>query len=155
VFAGWCAQRGVQAIPAAPATVAAFLASEADRGFRPVTVARRAAAITAAHRAQDHPNPCDSGAVQQVLSGIRRRHGTAPERRAAPLDLGPFEQVLAELDTSILAGLRDRALLLLGFGLPVVMEQERTLTNAREWDGLNLNRVRALDVAEALRSGLA
>ena len=41
--------------------------------------------------------------------------GTAPERRAAPLDLGPLEQVLAELDSSTLAGLRDRALLLLGF----------------------------------------
>src|ERR1035441_3663026 len=115
VFATWCAQRGVQAIPATPATVAAFLAAEADRGFRPVTIGRRAAAIAAAHRAQDHPNPCDSGAVAQVLSGIRRRHGIAPERRAAPLDLSPLEQVLAELDTSTLAGLRDRALLLLGF----------------------------------------
>lgn len=115
VFAGWCAQRGVPAIPAPPAAVAAFLASEADRGFRPVTIGRRAAAIAAAHRAQDHPNPCDSGAVAAVMSGIRRRHGTAPERRAAPLDLGPLEQVLAELDTSTLAGLRDRALLLLGF----------------------------------------
>jgi integrase len=115
LFAGWCAERGVSAIPAAPAVVAAFLAAEADRGFRPVTVGRRAAAIAAAHRAQDHPNPCDSGAVAQVLSGIRRRHGTAPERRAAPLDLGPLEQVLAELDTATLAGLRDRALLLLGF----------------------------------------
>jgi integrase len=115
VFAGWCAERGLVAIPAAPAAVAAFLAAEADRGFRPVTVGRRAAAIAAAHRAQDHPNPCDSGAVAQVLSGIRRRHGIAPERRAAPLDLSPLEQVLAELDTSTLAGLRDRALLLLGF----------------------------------------
>ena len=86
------------AIPAAPAAVAAFLAAEADRGFRPVTIGRRAAAIAAAHRAQDHPNPCDSGAVAQVLSGIRRRHGIAPERRAAPLDLSPLEQVLAQLD---------------------------------------------------------
>ena len=37
-FASWCAQRGLVAIPAAPATVAAFLAAEADRGFRAVTV---------------------------------------------------------------------------------------------------------------------
>ena len=76
VFATWCAQRSATAIPAAPATVAAFLADEADRGFRPVTIARRAAAIAAAHRAQDHPNPCDSGAVQAVTSGIRRRVGS-------------------------------------------------------------------------------
>jgi site-specific recombinase XerD len=101
--------------PPRRAAIAAFLASEADRGFRPVTVGRRATAIAAAHRAQDHPNPCDSGAVDQILSGIRRRHGTPPERRAAPLDLSPLEQVLAELDTSTLTGMRDRALLLLGF----------------------------------------
>ena len=55
-FASWCAERRLHAIPAEPATVAAFLAAEADREFRPVTIARRAAAIAAAHRAQDHPN---------------------------------------------------------------------------------------------------
>jgi hypothetical protein len=83
VFATWCAARALTPIPAAPATVAAFLADEADREFRPVTIARRAAAIAAAHRAQDHPNPCDSGGVAAVLSGIRRQLGTAPMRRAA------------------------------------------------------------------------
>ena len=76
-FADWCAPRRLTAIPAMPATVAALLASEADRELRPVTIARRAAAIAAAHRAQDHPNPRDSGAVAAVLSGIRRRLGTA------------------------------------------------------------------------------
>ncbi|MGB0095607.1 MAG: hypothetical protein WBP81_24095, partial [Solirubrobacteraceae bacterium] len=41
----------------------------------------------AAHRAQDHPNPCDSGAVAAVMSGIRRQVGTDQLRRAAPLEL--------------------------------------------------------------------
>ena len=115
VFATWCAARGVHAIPAEPATVAAFLAAEADRGFRPVTIGRRAAAIAAAHRAQDHPNPCDSGAVAAVMSGIRREHGTEPLRRAAPLELDPLARLIEPIDTATLAGLRDRALLLLGF----------------------------------------
>lgn len=44
LFATWCAERGVVAIPAQPVSVAAFLAAEADRGFRPVTIGRRAAA---------------------------------------------------------------------------------------------------------------
>src|ERR1019366_5006960 len=48
VFADWCSERGVPAIPAAPAAVAAVPAAEADRGFRPVTIGRRAAAIAAA-----------------------------------------------------------------------------------------------------------
>jgi integrase len=120
-FAGWCAQRSTPALPAAPVTVAAFLAAEADRGFRPVTVARRAAAIAAAHRAQNEPNPCDSAAVRRVLSGIRRTHGVAPERRATPLDLEPLRAVIQQLDHpalkdgQTLSGLRDRALILLGF----------------------------------------
>ena len=118
-FATWCAARSLSAIPAAPASVAAFLASEADRGFRPVTIGRRAAAIAAAHRAQNHPNPCDSGAVAAVMSGIRRAHGTDRLREAAPLDLGPLGRLLDAIDSgpapTSLAARRDRALLLLGF----------------------------------------
>jgi hypothetical protein len=76
-------------MPAAPATVAVFIAAQADREFGPVTIARRAAAFAAAQRTQDHLNPCDSGAVAAVLSGIRRDHGTRPLRKAQPLDLDP------------------------------------------------------------------
>jgi integrase len=121
MFAGWCARRSALALPAAPVTVAAFLASEADRGFRPVTIARRSAAIAAAHRDQNQPNPCDSASVRRVLSGIRREHGVAPERRATPLDLDPLRAVIEQLDHQerehgqTLAGRRDRALILLGF----------------------------------------
>ena len=115
LFATWCSTRGLVAIPAEPATVAAFVAAEAARGFRAVTIGRRAAAIAAAHRAQDHPNPCDSGAVAAVMSGIRREHGTRALRRAAPLELDPLARLLEPIDTSTLAGRRDRALLLLGF----------------------------------------
>jgi hypothetical protein len=93
LFAAWCAERRVVAIPAHPASVAAFLAAEADRGFRPVTIGRRAAGIAAAHRAQDHPNPCDSGTVAAVMSGIRREHGTRPLRKAAPLELDPLARL--------------------------------------------------------------
>ncbi len=111
----WCAERGVRAIPAAPASVAAFLAAEADREFRPVTIGRRAAAIAAAHRAQDHPNPCDSGAVQAVMSGIRREFGTAPRRQAKPLELAPLARVVEPIELTTRTAYRDRALLLLGF----------------------------------------
>jgi site-specific recombinase XerD len=115
LFATWCSARGLHAIPAEPASVAAFLAAEADRGFRAVTIGRRAAAIAAAHRAQDQPNPCDSGAVAAVMSGIRREHGTKPLRRAAPLELDPLQRLIEPIEIATLAGLRDRALLLLGF----------------------------------------
>ncbi len=142
VFATWCASRGVPAIPATPASVAAFLAAEADRGFRAVTVARRAAAIAAAHRAQDHPNPCDSGAVDAVMSGIRREHGTRPLRRAAPLDLDPLARLLEPIDTATLAGCRDRALLLLGFAAAL----RRSELVALDVEHLEFNPARGLSV---------
>lgn len=77
-----------------------ILAAEADREFRPVTIARRAAAIAAGRRAQDHQNPCDSGAVAVVLSGIRRQHGTRAPRAAAPLELDPLARLLEPIDAA-------------------------------------------------------
>ena len=115
MFAKWCVARGLRPMPAAPETVAAFLAAEADREFRPVTIGKRAAAIAAAHRAQDEPNPCDSAAVAAVLAGIRRERGIRPLRKARPLELEPLARLVDPIDTAALAGLRDRALLLLGF----------------------------------------
>jgi hypothetical protein len=35
-FTAWCAERSLSAIPAAPETVAAFLAAEAARGIKPI-----------------------------------------------------------------------------------------------------------------------
>jgi integrase len=116
VFADWCVARGLRPMPAAPEAVAAFLAAEADREFRPVTIGKRAAAIAAAHRAQDEPNPCDSAAVAAVLAGIRRERGVRPLRKAQPLELEPLARLLEPIDIATLAGLRDRAILLLGFG---------------------------------------
>jgi site-specific recombinase XerD len=114
VFASWCAEHGQRPLPAAPATVAAFLAAEADREFRPVTITRRAAAIAAAHRAQDLPSPCDSAAVAKVLTGIRNTLGV-DARQVDPLALGPLAQLLEPIGTDTLQERRDRALLLLGF----------------------------------------
>jgi hypothetical protein len=103
VFAQWCATHALSAIPAAPATVGAFLAVEADRGFRPVTIGKRAAAIAAAHRAQNHPNPCDSAAAAAVMAGIRREHGVRPLRQAKPLETEPLSRLLEPIDADTLA----------------------------------------------------
>jgi site-specific recombinase XerD len=114
VFASWCVERAQRPLPATPATVAAFLAAEADREFRPVTITRRAAAIAAAHRAQDLPSPCDSAAVTKVLSGIRNMLGVDASQ-IDPLELGALAQLLEPIATDTLQGQRDRALVLLGF----------------------------------------
>jgi site-specific recombinase XerD len=43
IFRVWCAERRLDALPAAPATVAAFLAHEASRSVKASTIGRRTA----------------------------------------------------------------------------------------------------------------
>jgi site-specific recombinase XerD len=67
IFAAWCRDHGLVPLPAAPETVAAFLAHEADRGTKPATIARRLAAIRYAHLLAQHEPPTTSEAVRAVL----------------------------------------------------------------------------------------
>ncbi|MDE0130988.1 MAG: hypothetical protein OXN79_11670 [bacterium] len=57
-FSVWAARRGVVALPAAPAQVAAYLAERLQRhGHKPATLRVAAAAIGFAHRSADLLNP--------------------------------------------------------------------------------------------------
>ena len=113
-FAAWCAARGAAALPAAPEAVAAFLASEAGAGAKPATLARRVAAIRYAHRLAGHEPPTSAEAVRATLRGIRRTMGAAPARKA-PATASRIAAMAALAPAGTLRGLRDRALLLLGF----------------------------------------
>ncbi len=113
-FSAWCRRRGLADLPAEPETVAVFLASEAAAGLKPATIARRSAAIRYAHGLDRKEPPTNTEAVRATVRGIRRRTGTAPKRKApATAQLVASMVALAPADT--LRGLRDRALLLLGF----------------------------------------
>jgi integrase len=113
IFAAWCRARGLEPLPAATDTVAAFLAAQATEGGKASTIGRRAAAIRYAHRLAGHEPPTASEAVRATMRGIRRTIGAAPERKAAAV----ADQVRAMLDAcpDTLQGKRDRALLALGF----------------------------------------
>ncbi len=100
------------AIPAAPTTVAEYLADYADE-LTVATLTRRAATLSKAHAAIGLPSPCQTQIVRSTLQGLRRRYGVAG-KQARPLVLEDLIRVLCGIkdDTK---GLRDRALLLLGF----------------------------------------
>lgn len=112
IFQQWCANRGLAALPAAPETVALYLADEALRR-RVSTLQRRLSAIRQAHRAANMPFDASRDALLAVWGGIRRTHGTAP-RRKAPV-LTPMLRAMSHALPSTLLGARDRALLVLGF----------------------------------------
>ena len=113
LFRSWCEAKHVPALPATPEAVAAFLAAEANRGAKVATISRRLAAIRYAHKLAGHEPPTNSEVVKATLRGIRRTAGSAPARKA-PATADTVLAMVAEAGTN-LRGLRDRAILLLGF----------------------------------------
>lgn len=73
-FADWCAAGGVPSLPAAPATVLAYLEAEQPGGR---TAARWVAGIRAAHEAAGLSDPCGGSVARWVR--MRRRAGGAPD----------------------------------------------------------------------------
>src|SRR4051812_37835424 len=111
-FAAWCADHDRRKLPAAPDTLALYLTAHAGV-LKASTLQRRLVAIAQAHRAAKQPTPTEDAGVRSVWRGIRRRVGTAQVGKAALLVDDVKAMVTTLPDTT--AGLRDRALLLLGF----------------------------------------
>jgi site-specific recombinase XerD len=112
-FEGWCAGQGLVASPATAATVAVYLTSLAERGKKPSTIERALAGIAWAQRSRGHQWPKGNPAITAVMNGIRRRLGAAPTQKAPVIDL-ELASYVATLGED-LVGLRDRALLTLGW----------------------------------------
>ncbi len=112
-FTAWCGVVSVASLPASPATLAAYLAHLADTGSKVSTIMRRLSSISKAHQTAGLPNPTRDEAVRLVVAGIKRDLGTAPGK-AAPLMTGDVRCLVAACPDT-LSGLRDRALLLVGF----------------------------------------
>jgi site-specific recombinase XerD len=111
-FSIWASSAGLQPIPAAAETVGLYLAAEAAR-LRPGTLARHLVAITAAHRAAGHQLDTRAAPIRETFAGIKRTHGTNQNGKAPAVIADLRAMIAAQPDT--LAGLRNRALLLLGF----------------------------------------
>jgi site-specific recombinase XerD len=111
-FTDWCRAQGVQAMPALPEDIATYLAELATT-HKPSTLQRRLAAISQAHQMADVDNPAHSSPVKLTMQGIRRAKGTAPNQ-VAPIRAEELRAMVTTLPDNLL-GLRDRALLLLGF----------------------------------------
>ncbi len=115
----WCAWCDTHALPCLPGRgedVAAFLAAERGRGMKVSTLDLRRAAIRYLHFAAGCPVPTAEAQVAETLAGIRREaaeRGDRPAKKTAATAL-VLQQILAPIGDD-LPGLRDRALLLVGF----------------------------------------
>ena len=141
-FAAWCDDRQLVAMPAAPETVALYIASRAEAGpadergrptapLKVTTLSRRLAAISQAHKLAGLESPAlrSREPLHSVWAGVVRALGAA-RRKVAPALAADVVAMAAVCDaavtTAALAGdeappgaalraRRDKALLLLGF----------------------------------------
>ena len=111
-FSLWCAARELAAMPASPTLVGDYL-SDLGEGYARSTLRRKVAAIARANRHAGHPLDTRHPSIRDVLRGIGRTHGSPP-KRAQALATEEVQRLVATCDTG-LAGLRDRALLLVAF----------------------------------------
>lgn len=121
-FTTWCEEQGRIALPAEPATVAAWLATLADGagGRRPLsrsTINQYLAAVTLAHRLDGHGFDRGHPIIRETWAGISRSKArTEVERQARPVLADDLRELLADLRPDHLpADARDAALLALGW----------------------------------------
>jgi integrase len=112
-FRRWTASHGASPLPCPPGLICGYLAALADAGRSASTITRRAAAIAHQHRAAGLDPPTASPAVREVLRGIRHTRGTAPAGKT-PATADLVARMLAACPETLI-GLRDRALIALGF----------------------------------------
>ena len=114
-FVAWCDSVELRALPAEPDTVSMFIGAESRRRLAVSTIERRVAAIAYYHRTADLPSAHATQKVRDTLAGIRRRRKKDKPARKTPAVDAVIKSMVDALDVERAAGLRDRALLLLGF----------------------------------------
>jgi integrase len=115
-FASWLRRQGLAETPPDPEAVGLYLASQVERRGAELSVAtleRRLSGIAWRYRQLGQPLEIRDRHIATVLAGIRRRHGRPPLQKAA-IFADELLAMLAMLEMD-LRGLRDRAILAIGF----------------------------------------
>jgi integrase len=116
MFASWLRRQGLPETPPNPEAVGLYLTACVERRGAELTVAtreRRLSGIASRYRQMGEPLDIRDRHIATVLAGIRRRHGRPPHQKAA-IFADELLAMLATLEMD-LRGLRDRAILAIGF----------------------------------------
>jgi len=111
-FARWCVASGETAMPAAPSSVVEYI-QELAASHDGASVPRRVAAIRDWHRASGLTAPTDDERVRIALTRAQWHQRRGPGH-TVPLGATELASLLASIPLS-LVGMRDRALLLVGY----------------------------------------
>jgi integrase len=119
-FASWCRREGFDPLPPSSQVIGLYIgacaAGDPKRGLPSLSVAtieRRLSGLSWNFTQRGQPMDRADRHISTVLSGIRRKHGKPPRQKEAVLG----DDIKAMVNTlgHDLRGLRDRAILLLGF----------------------------------------
>ncbi len=111
-FCAWCEKHDLCPLPGTPEAVASYIAGCAGH-LKPGSIQRRLNAIAEAHKAVGLESPTHHAIVSNTMKGIRRTKGTAPLQKTAALT-DDIRAMVDQTDDGLI-GVRDRALVLLGF----------------------------------------
>ena len=122
-FSSWCRRQGFSLMPPDPQTVGLYITALASGSAAGAAIGQKKSVSTIERRLSSLSWNCAQRAqpldrkdrhIATVMAGIRNRHAAPPRQKEAilPEDL---IAMLETLDRGALRGLRDRAMLLLGF----------------------------------------
>lgn len=112
-FSAWCAHYGAKSLPADPEMVAAYIAYLEEKGRKASTIKLRLVAISQIHQYAGLTSPTKDFFVREALKGTFRRIGLKQEGKQ-PVWLEDLRNMVRQLPKTK-KGLRDRALLVIGF----------------------------------------
>ena len=113
-YDAWCVRLGLPALSADPRLVGMYLTAAAER-LAVATLQVHLAAIVTAHRLVGLSLDPGHPSIALLMDGIRRRRGTRPARQATPITPAMLARMVRAQPATPL-GLRNRAILLAGFG---------------------------------------
>lgn len=112
IFVDWCCNHGVDWLPAAPASVAAFVDDQVAH-HQISTIKRRLCAIAFAHHMRDLPVPTKPNVVRLAVRRASRRKAMRPKQVDGLTN--DIRAAIVAHCPSTLAGLRDAALISVGY----------------------------------------
>ena len=111
----WCIASNRTPVPALPLEVAAHVTWLSAAGRSMSTINATLAAIRVVHLERGLDDPTAAAGVRQVRAGLSRTLGIAAQKQAHALAPVELRRMLATCDRDGVRGVRDRALLLVGF----------------------------------------
>ncbi len=116
-FSNWCQAMGREPLSGDPELISMYVVRRADDQLTVSSIRVALAAIRTAHLLAGKTLDLDDPRFRMTLEGIVRSRGVRPTRQAAPAVPDVLQKMLAALPAPGAAlGIRNRAMLLLGFG---------------------------------------